>query len=77
MTGKGQSKMEHEQLKQVTIKDFASSFGTPVEDIPPICKQLIAKKDFRYRVLEGKARDRVILDVLRKIESELEKNNKD
>ena len=59
-----------ERLQQVTIEDFASSFGTSAEDIPPICRRLIAEKDFGYRVLEGKARDGVILDVVRRIESD-------
>ncbi len=59
-----------EPMRQVTVEDFAFSFGTTVEDIPPDCKQLIAERDFRYRVLEGEERDRAVLDVLRKTESD-------
>lgn len=57
-------------MRQVTVENFASSFGTTVEDIPPDCKHLIAKRDFTYSVLKGEERDRVVLDVLRKIESD-------
>lgn len=59
-----------EPMRQVKVEDFAFSFGTTVEDIPPDCKQLIAEKDFRYRFLEGEERDHVVLDVLRKTESD-------
>jgi len=59
-----------EPTRQVTVEDFAFSFGTTVEDIPPDCKQLIGERDFRYLVLEGEERDRTVLDVLRKTESD-------
>jgi hypothetical protein len=59
-----------ELMRQVTLKDFALSFGTTVEDIPPDCRELIDEGDFRYRVLEGEQRDRIVLDILRKIESD-------
>lgn len=59
-----------ECLQQVTVEDFASSFGTTAEAMPEICKRLIAEKDFGYRVLTAEERDRVILDVLKKIESD-------
>ena len=59
-----------ETMRQVMVEDFASSFGTTVEDIPPYCKHLIAKRDFTYRVLKGEERDCVVLDVLNKIESD-------
>lgn len=52
------------------VEDFARSFGTTIDDIPEDCQELIAKVDFRYRILEGEERDKVILDVLKKIESD-------
>lgn len=54
----------------LTPEDFAHSFGTTVEDIPDECRELIAQTDFRYRILEGNERDKVILNVLKKIESD-------
>lgn len=57
-------------INQLTVEDFARSFGTTVADIPDECQELIAKTDFRYRILEGEERDKIILDVLRNIESD-------
>jgi len=59
-----------EEISEVTLEDFARSFGTTVEDIPDDCRELIAKSDFRYEILTGEERDKVILDVLKKIESD-------
>lgn len=52
----------------LTLDDFARSFGTTVDDIPYDCRELIAKSDFRYRILTGEERDKVILSVLKKID---------
>ncbi|MCK4793635.1 MAG: hypothetical protein KAV87_58440, partial [Desulfobacteraceae bacterium] len=60
----------NEFMSELTVEDFARSFGTTVEDIPDDCRELITKTDFRYSILEGEERDKVILDVLRKIESD-------
>lgn len=56
--------------QEVTVEDFAHSFGTTVGDIPSDCIQLIEERDFGYHLLEGQQRQRVIQDVLRKIESD-------
>jgi hypothetical protein len=57
-------------MQQVTVENFARSFGITVKDIPPDCKQWMAEKDFTYRLLEGEERDRVILNVLMTIEAD-------
>ena len=57
-------------INEVKLEDFARTFGTDVEDIPSGCRELIACTDFQYKVLAWKERDRVLLDVLRKIESD-------
>lgn len=57
-------------MLELTVEDFARSFGTTVNDIPEECRELIAKIDFRYKVIDGEERDRVILDVLRKLETD-------
>lgn len=58
------------QYSEITLDDFARSFGTTVDDIPDDCRQLIAKSDFRYEILTGEKRDKVILSVLQKIDSD-------
>jgi len=55
---------------EVTLEDFARSFGTTVEDIPDDCRELIIKNNFGYEILAGEERDKVMLDVLKKIESD-------
>jgi len=55
-------------IYELTLDDFARSFGTNIEDIPNDCRKLITKTDFKYRLLVGKKRDKVILDVIKKIE---------
>ncbi len=58
------------KIHEVTLDDFARSFGTTVEDIPDDCREFIAKNDFTYEILSGEERDQVILDVLKKIETD-------
>jgi SAM-dependent methyltransferase len=55
-------------MPNVTIEDFAESFGTSIDDIRNGCSQLIGESNFNYRTVEGEERDRVILDILRRIE---------
>ena len=57
-------------LCELGLEDFARSFGTTVEDIPEDCRELIAKTDFRYSVLKGEERDKILLNVLKKIDSD-------
>jgi len=58
------------EIHEVTLEDFARSFGTTVDDIPDSCRDIIAKSDFRYEILKGEERDKVLLDVLKKIKSD-------
>ena len=51
------------------LEDFARLFGTSVEKLPERCRTMIAEHDFRYQVLSGEERDRVLLDVLKRIDS--------
>jgi len=55
---------------EVTLEDFASSFGTTVSDIPKECRKMIEKCDFNYTVLQGVSQEKVILDVLKKIDAD-------
>ena len=54
----------------ITLEDFAEAFGTTVEDIPDICKELISTTDFRYRKPILESRDAIILRVLKKIDED-------
>jgi cyclopropane fatty-acyl-phospholipid synthase-like methyltransferase len=54
----------------VTPADFARLFGTTAADITECCGELIAGCNFRYRRLTGAERDNVILNVLKKIDSD-------
>ena len=54
---------------EVTLKDFANSFGTTVDDLSEDCRQLAKKYNFRYRELDKDERDQVILEVLKRIDS--------
>ncbi|MFH1883211.1 MAG: class I SAM-dependent methyltransferase [Planctomycetota bacterium] len=60
-------------MLEVTVEDFARSFGTSADDIDERSREIISGADFRYRVLEGKERNDVILDALKKIETDTQK----
>ncbi|OHB76552.1 MAG: hypothetical protein A2Z25_17975 [Planctomycetes bacterium RBG_16_55_9] len=62
--------MAVETMLKLEEQDFARAFGIDVEELPEECKVLIAEKDFGYEVLEGPERDKVILDVLKRIDSD-------
>lgn len=57
-------------MPEITIKDFAQSFGTSVDNISEECKKVIKTTDFSYRTLKQDERDRMILDALKKINSD-------
>lgn len=61
---------EEHKDSELTLEDFARLFGTTIDDIPDDCRELIAKTDFRYRKLSANERDKVLLDVIKKIESD-------
>ena len=51
---------------EVTLEDFAKSFGTTIDDLP---RNLITETDFRYKRLNVAERDELIQSILRKIEN--------
>jgi len=57
-------------MKEVNFEDFVESFGAQKEGMPDECRELIEKGDFKYEILEGEDRDAVLLDVLRKLETD-------
>jgi SAM-dependent methyltransferase len=55
-------------VKEVAPRDFAALFG--LRELPPVCAQLAAKRDFRYEVPVGAARDEIVMQVMRHIDSD-------
>lgn len=55
---------------KMTLQDFADAFDSKPEEFSESCRALIAEKDWDYEILEGKARDLVILEVLKRIEKD-------
>jgi SAM-dependent methyltransferase len=60
---------EEHKDSELSLEDFARLFGTTIDDIPDDCRELITEMDFRYRELSGDERDKVLLDILKKIGS--------
>lgn len=57
-------------MPKVTLNDFARSFGTTVKDLPVESKKLVKVKNFNYEVPQGAKRDKILLEILKKIESD-------
>ena len=54
--------------KNLGLKEFADCFGIVPKELPDDCQKLIRQFDFRYRVLKGKERDKILLDVIKRID---------
>jgi len=54
----------------ITLDDFARSFGTDIEDIREKCIGLIDNHDFSYMLINGYEYDQLILHILKKIEED-------
>ena len=59
----------------ISLQDFADAFGVKVEDLPQRCVDAYnaVKIELRHYVIDGKQRDKVILDVLNRIENDTQK----
>lgn len=55
---------------ELRIEDFARLFGTTVGNIPKACRELIENCDFRYKRLQGRERDRVLVEVFKRLDSD-------
>ncbi len=56
-------------LQNLGLSEFASLFGCSVNELPQDCAKWIQSHNFRYYVTEGVERDRILLDVLKKVDS--------
>ena len=59
-------------METVRAADFAASFGTTEEDIRNKCSDIMLQKDFSYRLIAGPDRDRMLLQILKSIDSQPE-----
>lgn len=57
-------------MRKVTCEDFIRSFGAEAKGLPQRCIKTISSKDFSYEALEGTERDEIILEVIKKLESD-------
>lgn len=57
-------------IKQLESSDFARLFGTTSYDFTEYTREFIAKTNFKYRTLDKRERDAVILDILKRIDSD-------
>src|SRR3989344_3051994 len=55
---------------RITEKDFARLVGTSVSELPHQCRELLAKYDLSYKKIQIKERDKIILNVLKRINSD-------
>ena len=69
----GKLKQGHTELGLFDAAGFAASFGISVDQLPPQCLQLIEQEDFSYRHSQGSDRDQIILDVLRRLDADVQK----
>ncbi len=54
---------------EFTATDFARLFGITESDLPAACKHFATAADFHYVVPQGPARDRIVLGVIKHLES--------
>ena len=57
-------------MQKVTFNDFIESFGAEKNSMPKECIDLIAQKDFSYEILEGDEKEKVILEVIKRLETD-------
>jgi hypothetical protein len=58
-----------EKIYDLRWSHFAKLFGTAEKECNPACKQMISGMDFRYKILDGEKREQILLDVLKKLDS--------
>jgi hypothetical protein len=57
-------------IKTLTAADFAESFGTSLEDFSEDTLEIIRTSNFKYSIIEGAEKDNLVLDVIRRINSD-------
>lgn len=54
----------------VTLKDFADLFEASAEEFSAECRRLVEDTDFYYQIIEGEEYSQIVLEVLKKIDSD-------
>lgn len=57
-------------MLKITEKEFAKLVGSAVSDLPRECRELLVSSDLSFIKVSAKKRDEIILNVLKKINSE-------
>lgn len=57
-------------MLKLTEKDFANLVGSSVGDLPRECRKLLSSYDLSFKKVNTKRRDEIILNILKKINSE-------
>ncbi len=55
-------------FRSISAEGFANLFGTAVNDFSTDCLDFLQNTNFRYTLLNRKKRDRVILDIIRRLD---------
>jgi hypothetical protein len=55
--------------QKISVDDFAALLGIKTSELSPDCRALVETFDSRYRILNEKERDCIVLEILKKIES--------
>jgi len=67
---RGNETMERaSNVRDLAAQDFSRILGESEKDLPQYCVDAIGKHDFRYRVLARSDRDKVIRDVMARLDS--------
>ena len=56
--------------QELNLKTLADSFGTTESDISQECKDLLSEMDKGYKVITGLDREKLIVNILERIESD-------
>ena len=54
-------------MQIVTLEDYANSFGTTVDTFSKECLKLIEKRPLPYQIIEGKEKEALILEILKRL----------
>ena len=54
---------------ELRLPHFAQLLGTSAKEFSTECKRMISDMDFRYKILDGEKREKILLDVLKKLDS--------
>lgn len=69
MAGGGNSNGREQEWSVLSPEDIASLLGVTTDEFLKFCGDIYPQMDLRYKPVEGQERDRVILEVIKRLES--------